>query len=138
MLRSLLWMGLLPLMCGAAPNPADWVPARWPWTDEKSLELLANSPVNCVLVRKYDPAFLAAANARGLVTQAIVQPGGDVVAAAKEALSAKATGIVLEGEFSAEAVAKVREAAGEAPVIELTARNQMRLDSKAPIVGTNQ
>ena len=64
MLRRFAWMVLLPLVCAAAPKPADWVPVRWPWADVKSLELLADSPVNCLLLKDYPAEFVAAAGSR--------------------------------------------------------------------------
>lgn len=128
----------LPALYASVPQPADWVPARWQWSDPKSLDLLNDSPVNCLLLREYPAGFVDASNARGLVTLAVLTPGGDVLAAAHKALDAKVTGLVLEGDFPEGAAAGVREAAGAAPVIELTARNRMPLGSSAPILGTYQ
>jgi hypothetical protein len=34
--------------------PADWVPMRWPSSDPKSLELLQDHPVNCLIIEKSD------------------------------------------------------------------------------------
>ncbi|HEY2017811.1 MAG TPA: hypothetical protein VGH38_30105 [Bryobacteraceae bacterium] len=140
-MRAVRWtvvLGLLPLMHASVPQPSDWVPVRWPWADAKSLELLADSPINCLLLKNYPADLVAAAGSRNLVTLAILTPGGDVVAAARKALAAKVTGVVLEGEFPEGAAAGVRDAAQSAPVIELTARSRMTLGSKAAIVGTYQ
>ena len=131
-------LAFLPLLGASVPPPADWVPARWQWTDAKSLELLAGSPVNCLLLKSYPSDFVEASSARGLVTLAVITPGGDVLAAAHKALDAKVTGIVMQGDFPEGAAASVREAAAGAPVIELTARNRMPLGSAAPIIGTYQ
>jgi hypothetical protein len=114
---------------------------RWPWTDPPSLELLSGTPINCLLLKTYPADFVAAAAGRGMVTLAVLTPGGDVVAAARRALAAKVTGIVLEGDFPEDAAAGVKQAAGNAPVIELTARSRMALGSNAPgvpILGTYQ
>jgi hypothetical protein len=111
---------------------------RWQWTDAKSLELLANSPVNCLLLQNYPADLVAAASDRGLITLAVVTPGGDAVAETRKALAAKLTGIVLEGDFPAEVAAGVRAAAGAAPVIELTSRSHMKLGAGAAIIGTYQ
>jgi len=62
----------------------------------------------------------------------------DQAAAAKQALSAGANGIVLEGDFAEATTAAVRQAAGVAPVVELTSRGKMALGSGAPILGTYQ
>ncbi|HEV2448122.1 MAG TPA: hypothetical protein VGS58_19460, partial [Candidatus Sulfopaludibacter sp.] len=125
-------------VCASTPAPGDWVPARWQWQDAGSLELLADSPVNCLLLKSYTAGFVAASAARGLVTLAVIAPGGDVVAAARRALDARVTGIVMEGDFPEGTAASVREAVGGAPVIELTARNRMALGSPAPVIGTYQ
>jgi hypothetical protein len=114
------------------------VPARWPWQDARSLELLSGSPVNCLLLEKYSAELVAAANDRGLVTLAVLTPGADVAAEVKLALAAKVTGIVLEGDFPEGTGARVREAVGGAPVVELSARNRLALGSPGPILGTYQ
>ena len=138
-MRAVFGLGLLcavPMVC--APAPDAWVPARWPWTDAKSLELLDASPVNCLLLKAWTPDLLAAAQKRGVVALALIAPGTDAVAAARAALAARVAGIVLEGDFPAGTGAAVREAAGSAPVIELTARAHMALGGGEPIIGTYQ
>ena len=131
-------LGWLPLLCASVPQPSGWVPARWPWSEAKSLELLADSPINCLLLKTYSADFVAAAAKRGLVTLAVVSPGEDAVAAARNALVAKVNGIVMEGDFPDSEAAAVKQAAGDAPVIELAARSRLQLGSKAPIIGTYQ
>ena len=133
-----LLLVLLPLLCRAAPAPADWVPVRWPWSDAASLELIAGGPVNCLLLRTYSDELTAAAARDGVVMLAVVAPGDDVAARTRAALDHKLTGVVLEGEFPDSDVAKVREIAGSAPVAELTSRRRLRLGSGAPILGTYQ
>jgi hypothetical protein len=140
-MRTARWTAVffaLPLAWGAVPKPADWVPVRWPWQDAKSLELLVGTPVNCLLLKSYPADFVSAASGRGLVTLAVLSPGGDTVAAARQAMAAKVTGIVMEGDFAEGASAAVRGAIGGAPLIELVARSHLRLDSTAPIVGSWQ
>jgi hypothetical protein len=73
-----------------------------------------------------------------VATLAVIAPGSDVAGAARLAMAAKVTGIVIEGDLPEGAAAGVREAAGGAPVIELTARNRMPLGSSAAILGTYQ
>ncbi len=90
------------------------------------------------MLKNYPADFVAASAGRGLVTLAVLTPGGDVLAAARKALGAKVTGIVLEGDFPEGTAASVREATSGAPVIELTARNRMPLGSNAPVIGTYQ
>ena len=140
-MQALRWaavLGFLPLLCASAPQPSDWVPMRWPWSDPASLELLSGTPINCLLLKTVAPDFVQAATARGLVTLAVIAPGGDVAGAAQLAMAAKVTGIVIEGDLPEGVAATVREAAGGAPVIELTARSRMALGSNAPILGTYQ
>jgi hypothetical protein len=112
-MRALRWgavLGLLPLLYAAAPQPSDWVPMRWPWSDAASLELLSGTPINCLLLKTVLPDLVQAAAARGLVTLAVIAPGGDVAGAARRALAAKVTGIAIEGDLP-EGAAGVREAA---------------------------
>ena len=131
-------LSFLPVAWSAVPKPADWVPVRWPFQDARSLELLSGTPVNCLLLKTYPMDFVAAASGRGLVTLAVLSPSGDVVAAARQAIAAKVTGIVMEGDFAEGAASAVREAIDGAPVVELLARNRLRLDSTAPIMGSWQ
>jgi hypothetical protein len=133
--RWVLALGFLPAVFGA-PKAADWVPARWPYGDVRSLELLKDSPVNCLLLRTYPADLIAAAAERGIATLAVIQSGADVPAEAKKALAAKVNGIVLEGDFPPAAVADLRTSG--ATVIELTSRSHMKLGSAAPILGTYQ
>jgi len=91
-----------------APAPQAWVPMRWPWQDARSLELLAGTPINCLLLEGYAPELVAAAEKRGLVTLARIAPGGDTVAVARAALARGVSGIVLEGSFAEGTAAAVR------------------------------
>src|SRR5579884_2698074 len=141
LLRRARWLAalcLVPLAYAAVPKPAEWVPARWPWADVESLDLLRGSPVNCLLLAKSSPELIAAAGSRGIVTLIALQPGANAAAEARSALAARATGLVLDGDFPDAAAAAVREAAGAAPVIELGPRSRMPLGSPAPIIGTGQ
>src|ERR1039458_5581330 len=138
-MRAGLWVAAIsfvPWLCAAAPPPSAWVPVRWPWADTRSLELLAGTPVNCLLLKSPAPQLVAAAQARGVVALAVVTPGGGS-GAVDGALAAKVDGIVLEGEFpegAAAAIAGNRSVA----VIELTSRSRLALGSTAPVIGTYQ
>src|SRR5690349_8594191 len=125
-MRAVALMGMLPIVCAATPKPADWVPVRWPWTDERSLELLAGTPFNCLLLRHPPAPFVAAAQARGIVTLAVITPGEEVPA------KPAADGIVFEGDFPAPVPAV------DVPVIELVPRYKMKLGGAAPVIGTYQ
>jgi len=131
------WLCVAPLLAAAAA-PDAWVPARWPWSDPQSLELLDSSPVNCLLLQSWTPELLASAQKRGVIALALIAPGGDAVAAARQALRASVGGLVLEGDFPEAATTAIRQAAGAIPVIELTARSRMALGSSTPVLGTYQ
>src|SRR5205809_203075 len=114
-------LSFLPLLCSAAPKPADWVPVRWPWSDTQSLDLLTGTPVNCLLLTRTTPDFVAAAAARGIATLAVnFDPAFPV------------DGLVIEGE----SVRVNRDA--QQLVIDLLPRYKMKLGAPAPIIGTYQ
>jgi hypothetical protein len=131
-MQGALFLAFAPLVCASVPQPADWVPMRWQWSDPASLDLLSGSPVNCLLLKNYTPEFLAAASARNLITLAVIAPGGDAPAEVSKAIEAKVTGIVLQGDFT-----EVPAIEG-VPVVQLTSRGRMPLASKAPVIGTFQ
>lgn len=140
-MRAARWttfLTLVTLLSAAEPRSSDWVPMRWPWTDVASLELLADSPFNCLLVKSYSPQFTAAAAKRGLVVLAVIGMKDDAVEAARNALAAGAKGIVLEGSFPEATVAAVQRASANAPVIRLTPRSSLSPGSAAPVFGTYQ
>jgi hypothetical protein len=122
----MLWAALL------APDPAGWVPARWPWTEARTLELVAGTPVNCLLMERATPEFAKAASAKGIATLAVVRPGGDTQEAVRRALSQGVSGVVLEGDFPAGTAARVGAA------VELAPRVHMALGGPSPVVGTYQ
>ena len=114
--------------------PADWVPARWNWNDPATLDLLQGTPVNCLLL-KWNPAqsqrlatFAGRAAERRIATLAVIEPKGDTVEQARQAIRAKLTGIVLEGDFPDGAADRVRDALADSKafVVELTARSRIR------------
>src|SRR5205085_7602414 len=114
----------------ALAAPVDWVPARWNWTDPATLDLLQGTPINCLLI-KWNPGqasaisnFAARAAERRVATLAIIEPKENPTDAARQAMRAKVTGIVLEGDFPDGAADRVRDgvADSKAVVVELTAR----------------
>lgn len=141
MLRMARWLALLgsiPVL--AAVPPSAWVPARWNGANPKTLDLLAGTPINCLLLNSYTPEFLSRAAARGLVGLAVVKPRGEPADAARQAIRAGFQGIVLEGDFPKGTAARVRDALADthATVVELTSRARMPLGGPDPIVGTYQ
>ena len=117
-----------------------WVPARWNWTDTKSLDLLAGTPVNCLLLKAVDAAFAQKAQERGIVVLALIAPGGDTAESARQPSARNYQGVVLEGDFPKGTAARVKDvlADSKAIVIQLTARSQIDLAGPDPIVGTYQ
>lgn len=122
-------------------TPIDWTPARWRWTDPQSLELLAGSPVNCLLVpwsaAPETAAFPSHATRRGIATLAVIVPGEAVVESAQAAKRAGYTGIALEGDFPDGLVERVRDST-QILVVEITSRGRLKLGGAAPIVATYQ
>lgn len=120
----------------------DWVPARWASNDVKSLDLLAETPVNCVLVERplWSADFARQAAKRGVATLGVLHPGGDTIEAARVAKSLRFSGVVLEGIFEEGSADHVRKVLSDSniPLIELTTRSRMRFDSGAPILGAFQ
>jgi hypothetical protein len=130
----------------AMAAPADWVPARWTWTDPATLDLLQGTPVNCLLLKwnsgqaQAISKFSERAAERGIATLGIIEPKDNLPDSARQAIRAKMTGIVLEGDFPDGAANSVRDALADskAVVIELTSRSRLKLGGPAPILATNQ
>src|SRR5712692_10589994 len=105
--------------------PVDWAPARWYSGDPKSLELIARTPINCLLLERanWSGPFVALAAERGIATLGVVRPGPDAVDQARKAAALHMSGVVLEGDFDA----KVREALADSKIltIELPSRAKM-------------
>ncbi len=136
--RTLGFLAAVPL--AAAIPPASWVPARWNGTDVRSLDVLAGTPINCLLLSDYSADFIARATERNLVTLAVLKPGADPADRARKAVHAGSQGVVLEGDFPKGTAARVRDllTGTRATVVELTSRARMPLDGGEPIVGTYQ
>jgi hypothetical protein len=113
----------------ALAAPADWVPMRWASAEPSSLELLKDTPVNCLLLEQsnWSPVLLDAAATRNLITLGVIRPGS-----VPERIPSGLYGIVLEGDFAQvpELPATVR--------IELLPRSRLRWDTRAPVIGTYQ
>lgn len=120
----------------------DWVPARWMSGDPKTIDLIAQTPINCVLLERksWSEAFAQQAAKRGIATLGVVRPGGDPLEAARQAVAEKFYGVVLEGDFDPASANRVRKVLADSRVtlIELTSRDRLRFDSNEPVVGTYQ
>jgi hypothetical protein len=110
----------------------DWLPVRWTSADPASLDLLAKTPVNCILIEPphWSAELLKTARERSIATTAVVQSPGGIVKAAALPFDA----LVLEGDFDTDALAEARKIWKERPVIELPSRARMRFDG--PVAGT--
>ena len=121
---------------------ADWVPARWISNDPKSLDLVKDTPINCLLLERdqWSPAFAEQASKLDIVTLGVVRPGGDPVESALAALQNKLQGVVLEGDFPHADTARVRErlAAAKAPLVEMLPRRSLQLHGQPEITATYQ
>jgi len=121
---------------------ADWVPARWISNDPKSLDLLKDTPVNCLLLERgqWASEFVERAALQGVVTLGVIRDGGDPVEAARAALGNKLQGVVLEGDFPASAVERVRDSLGasKATVVEMLPRRSLHPGESKGITATYQ
>jgi hypothetical protein len=130
----------------ASVAPADLVPARWTSSDPRSLDLVAGTSVNCLLLdwktagAQAFSAFASAAEPKGVAILAVLHPGADPVPAGRQAVTAHAGGIVLDGDFPAGTAARVRDALADHKtlVIEFAKRNKLNFASGAPILATGQ
>lgn len=144
-----------------SPTPEMWVPVRWTggplelawrthtktlpsdaavrdvlagWYELATLNLLEDSPANCLLVTWSAPAgaaveaeqqqlvkvYTEAAHKRGLVVLGLVYAAGDPFKIAADAFRAALDGLVLDGEFAPEFPLVLRKAAGAMLVLEIT------------------
>lgn len=145
-MRTILSALLFTTACFASIAPADLVPVRWNSTDAHSLDLVAGTAVNCLLITwKSDRAdafskFATAADAKNVAVLAVLTPGSDPIQSAHQAIAAHAAGIVLDGQFPDGSAARVRDALADRKslVIQITPRNAMQFHSGAPILATDQ
>ncbi len=80
----------------------DWVPARWISADPKSLDLLTNTPINCLWLERpqWSAEFAAEAAKRGIATLGVIRREGDPIDAARAPARKPASPArVIEGNF---------------------------------------
>lgn len=164
----------------AAAAPRDWVPLRWEggplevvrrasaeepnqaeaapedvllgWYEPSKLDLLADTPFNCLLVtwslgRKHEQdaaqraavtKLAAAARERGLAVLGVVHAGPDWREAVAAAAEAQLDGVTLEGAFSESDVAAAFERMdGRGPVIPIRSWERTAFDSRAPVLAAD-
>ncbi len=114
---------------------ADWTPARWNSADPKSLELVRQTPINCLLIEEahWSADFNRAAADVGIATLAVAHTT-PLNAAKLKALAF--TGAALEGDFSAADRQSLTDAGLVA--ISLGLRTAMRFGTGEAMVGTVQ
>jgi hypothetical protein len=125
-----------------AASVADWVPVRWPSHDPATVELIAQTPVNCLLVERqhWSAPFAAKAAAQNVVTLGIIGPKEEIEERIRTAKELGFRGVVLLGDFETRAI----DAAGaiaereDLALVELPARRGIRFQSGASITGTYQ
>ncbi len=121
-----------------AVSPSSWVPVRWTSSDPVTLDLLNETPVNCLLVERaqWSKPFAVAAAARKISVLGVVHPGPSALDQARQAAALGLSAVVLEGDFPA----AIATALGDSkiPYVELCSRNKMRFDPGQAIAGTDQ
>ncbi len=115
-----------------------WVPARWHSSDPNTLQLIAGTPVNCLLlnVSEWKGAFIVAAHAQRIAALGVLRAGAQIRREAARARALRLDGLVLEG--AVEAADRSAAHSSGLPVIELPDRRGIALDSDAPILGTSE
>ena len=130
-----------PLLLALAASP-DWVPSRWRSSDLRSLELLRDSPVNCLLLERahWSAQFSSEAAKTGIATLGLVHPADELKELAAHTKAAGLAGIVFEGAFEDAAVGPARAALKDSglAVVDLGYRTNMRLEGTEPVLGTMQ
>lgn len=120
----------------------DWVPARWPSSDVKSLDLLSNTPINCLWLDRpqWSAAFAAEAARRGIATLGVIRREGDPVEGARSLAKTGMTGGVIEGDFDDYSLMILTATLSKAKMMYLQSgpRIRMRFDTNAPILATSQ
>ncbi len=128
---------LLPLLLlVAAP---DWIPARWQSNDPKSLALIAQTPINCLLLEpiNWSADFAKAAAAHGIATLGVVRPGPDALEQARKPTALGMSGVVLEGAFDPKIHATLADS--KILAVDLPPRAALRFDdSSQPVIGSYQ
>ena len=114
-----------------AAGPGNWVPVRWWDASPKSLELLNDTAINCVLLPDSirNEALIREARHRKLAVLALAGNRDEALRAA----GAATDGVVLEGEFAA----GLKEAGFE-NAIRLPLREQVQFAASVPVTGTSQ
>jgi hypothetical protein len=128
-------MLLMLAMTVAAP---DCVPARWHSADPRTIALIRQTPINCVLIERehWSAEFNAAAAKGGIAALGVIRPDQDLASLAEKLRGAGLEGAVLEGVFPPETAAALRDS--KITVIEMGPRARMKFSGPGEITATNQ
>lgn len=115
---------------------SSWVPARWPSADPATLDLIAGTPVNCLLLERphWSKAFAAKAAEAKIDVLGVIRPGGDTAQAVRTAAEQSLAGVVFEGDFPDGG----RQAPASLQVVTLPSRRGIAFESGAQVLGTGQ
>jgi hypothetical protein len=168
-----LFVLFAPVSLSAAP--AAWIPARWTggplelerrakagappldaavrdaianWYDPATLDLLRDSPFNCLLVtwsagaadalelrqQQLVKAYAAQAHRRGIAVVGLVYPGADLSKFVPAASAARLDGLVLEGEFPPGFAEQVARAMAPAVVIPIAKDPASMRTANIPVI----
>ncbi len=120
----------------------DLVPARWPSADLKSLDLLHNTPINCLWLERpqWSTAFAAEAAKRGIATLGVIHREGDPIEAANALAKTGLTGGVAEGPFDDYSLLLISGTLAKAKMmyVESGTRSTLKFDSGLPLLSTSQ
>ncbi len=124
--------GLLLLL----PSVETCTPARWRDAAPESLDLLRDTPINCLLIEPSAGSadLFRAARDRDLLALAVIR-GGDAAAAAR-ALEAGAGGVAAEGPRSL-ALAGLTAGRGKA-FVEIVPRSELKIAPEAKVLATHE
>jgi hypothetical protein len=120
----------------------DLIPARWVSNNPATLDVVAMTPVNCLLLEPavWSREFNDLAARRGIATMALIHPAPQPAPLAPKLAEFHFTGAVLEGVFAPAERQRLLKALSDAklPAIELTLRSDMKFDGSSPVIGTYQ
>lgn len=175
-LRSAVALVMFFAMGLQAAGPDSWIPAWWPggpleverrgkvapaaaevlreWLQPVSLDLLKDTPINCLLVswssgaaekieaeqQKLVTEFTSAAHARGVSVLGVLYTGASARRAVQAALKAGLDGLVLEGDLASDRLflRQVRELWGGRPLIPLGSLTALSGAGPWAVFGVNE
>lgn len=130
-----MWFALLTLV-----PVADWIPARWTHAEPASLQIVANTPVNCLLLEapQWSKPLVDGAREKEIATVGIVHEAD--AAAVEQVAALGMQGLALEGNFEAAAIQRLRDSAKahHLEFIVITDRGRMDFGSPDAVLASHQ